>query len=635
MLILAVERHEVVLEASINGFKSIMKEASNIAKKTGKEIADSSKLGDIWNGNKYTLSNGKSYIRKETEEIGRTSQETSRKIEVTGTSIDKSFTKGLKSVKKLTLGFLGARTAFSLFRKYMSEYQSQNEDFANKMQLTTNVLVNTLAPAFEFFGNVIQYAVIGLARIIELLTGVNILAKTVDNGFKGASKSAKEFNDNLSGLDEISNISEAQGGLATGIGSQLNALDEFQKKIKEVDEWLAKNKIFNFFKDLWEDFKQQPSWLKWLEVGIGTTGLLLAKLGGGAGLTGILIGLSAISIAALISQIIELNKLLDETRKYAKTIEDGFNYVDKKGNEVTKNIANNIKEGNKSTEETIKLFKVAKGSIPQTIDDIIKRYDMLEEESTGLKGVVNTLWDTGVIEAHEAELRSATSQLDNYIDVMSAANDTNSLGEKELQDYANALVNAKDKLQKSGVEGKYYTDTLKKIDKELNNLKGKNVTPTVTVKAKADTYELERDYSNALSRITGRISEVLSGALSGGIAKKLFRKANGGIFTGSSWQPITAYAGGGLPNEGQMFVARESGPEMVGTIGGHTAVMNNDQIVASVSSGVYEAVLAAMGGQSDRPIVLNINGKEFAKATYSDYQDEGTRRGANTSIRRV
>ena len=635
MLILAVERHEVVLEASINGFKSKMKEASNIAKKTGKEIADSSKLGDIWNGNKYTLSNGKSYIRKETEEIGRTSQETSRKIEVTGTSIDKSFTKGLKSVKKLTLGFLGARTAFSLFRKYMSEYQSQNEDFANKMQLTTNVLVNTLAPAFEFFGNVIQYAVIGLARIIELLTGVNILAKTVDNGFKGASKSAKEFNDNLSGLDEISNISEAQGGLATGIGSQLNALDEFQKKIKEVDEWLAKNKIFNFFKDLWEDFKQQPSWLKWLEVGIGTTGLLLAKLGGGAGLTGILIGLSAISIAALISQIIELNKLLDETRKYAKTIEDGFNYVDKKGNEVTKNIANNIKEGNKSTEETIKLFKVAKGSIPQTIDDIIKRYDMLEEESTGLKGVVNTLWDTGVIEAHEAELRSATSQLDNYIDVMSAANDTNSLGEKELQDYANALVNAKDKLQKSGVEGKYYTDTLKKIDKELNNLKGKNVTPTVTVKAKADTYELERDYSNALSRITGRISEVLSGALSGGIAKKLFRKANGGIFTGSSWQPITAYAGGGLPNEGQMFVARESGPEMVGTIGGHTAVMNNDQIVASVSSGVYEAVLAAMGGQSDRPIVLNINGKEFAKATYSDYQDEGTRRGANTSIRRV
>ena len=114
----------------------------------------------------------------------------------------------------------------------------------------------------------------------------------------------------------------------------------------------------------------------------------------------------------------------------------------------------------------------------------------------------------------------------------------------------------------------------------------------------------------------------------------IFGRANGGIFAGH-WQPITAYAGGGLPDAGQMFVAREAGPEMVGTIGGHTAVINNDQIVASVSSGVYEAVMAAMGGQNDRPIVLNVNGKELAKVTYGDYQSEGSRRGANTSIRRV
>ena len=44
-----------------------------------------------------------------------------------------------------------------------------------------------------------------------------------------------------------------------------------------------------------------------------------------------------------------------------------------------------------------------------------------------------------------------------------------------------------------------------------------------------------------------------------------------------------------------MFIAREAGPELVGTIGGHTSVMNNDQIVASVSDGVYRAVKSAMG----------------------------------------
>lgn len=50
---------------------------------------------------------------------------------------------------------------------------------------------------------------------------------------------------------------------------------------------------------------------------------------------------------------------------------------------------------------------------------------------------------------------------------------------------------------------------------------------------------------------------------------------------------FTQYATGGFPNMGQMFIAREAGPELVGTIGSRSAVVNNDQIVESVSAGVY------------------------------------------------
>ena len=49
------------------------------------------------------------------------------------------------------------------------------------------------------------------------------------------------------------------------------------------------------------------------------------------------------------------------------------------------------------------------------------------------------------------------------------------------------------------------------------------------------------------------------------------------------------FATGGFPETGQMFVAREAGPELVGNIGRKTAVANNEQIVASVSRGVAEA----------------------------------------------
>ena len=53
---------------------------------------------------------------------------------------------------------------------------------------------------------------------------------------------------------------------------------------------------------------------------------------------------------------------------------------------------------------------------------------------------------------------------------------------------------------------------------------------------------------------------------------------------------LTKLASGGiLPNSGQLFIAREAGPELVGTMGGNTAVANNDQIVSGIQYGVAQA----------------------------------------------
>ena len=79
--------------------------------------------------------------------------------------------------------------------------------------------------------------------------------------------------------------------------------------------------------------------------------------------------------------------------------------------------------------------------------------------------------------------------------------------------------------------------------------------------------------------------------------------ANGGIFTNNRRLPITRYATGGLPKSAEMFMAREAGPELVGRIGSRTAVVNNDQIVASVSEGVYRAVVAALGSGGNQQAI--------------------------------
>ena len=53
-------------------------------------------------------------------------------------------------------------------------------------------------------------------------------------------------------------------------------------------------------------------------------------------------------------------------------------------------------------------------------------------------------------------------------------------------------------------------------------------------------------------------------------------------------------ATGGMVNEGQLFLANESGPEIVAQYGSKSAVMNNEQIVRAVSDGVYKAVSHAI-----------------------------------------
>ena len=142
------------------------------------------------------------------------------------------------------------------------------------------------------------------------------------------------------------------------------------------------------------------------------------------------------------------------------------------------------------------------------------------------------------------------------------------------------------------------------------------------------------DFSKIIEGVTAKISELkkqgnlsltLSAAISGvSKALSLIFKADGGVLRNGSWSPITAFAGGGIPDMGQMFVARESGPELVGTLGGHTAVMNNDQIVASVSAGVYQAVRAAMSG-GNQNITVNVNLEGDAEGIFRVVQKENDR----------
>ncbi|MBO7714640.1 MAG: hypothetical protein J6S85_13775 [Methanobrevibacter sp.] len=68
------------------------------------------------------------------------------------------------------------------------------------------------------------------------------------------------------------------------------------------------------------------------------------------------------------------------------------------------------------------------------------------------------------------------------------------------------------------------------------------------------------------------------------------------------WSEISLprFEKGGFPNSGDLFFANENGhPEFVGSVGGKTAVANNDQITEAIYSAVYAAITSAIS-QSNR-----------------------------------
>lgn len=57
---------------------------------------------------------------------------------------------------------------------------------------------------------------------------------------------------------------------------------------------------------------------------------------------------------------------------------------------------------------------------------------------------------------------------------------------------------------------------------------------------------------------------------------------------------LKMYASGGFPSMGELFLARESGAEMVGSFGNKTAVANNEQIVSGITYGVASGIRSVM-----------------------------------------
>lgn len=78
---------------------------------------------------------------------------------------------------------------------------------------------------------------------------------------------------------------------------------------------------------------------------------------------------------------------------------------------------------------------------------------------------------------------------------------------------------------------------------------------------------------------------------------------------------LKKYAAGGFPDYGDLFIANEQGPELVGTIGTRTAVANSSSIETAIYNAVRSAMSDSTGGQSaDIHVTVDIDGDTVGEA---------------------
>ena len=185
-----------------------------------------------------------------------------------------------------------------------------------------------------------------------------------------------------------------------------------------------------------------------------------------------------------------------------------------------------------------------------------------------------------------------------------------------------------DKMATFGKSFKKYYDEIKSVSTTtitgITDCINKIIDFAVRIKNNVDINRLNT-FTNALTKMGTAIKNLPSNKTIS-LTIKQAGTASNKVEIGT----MPLFASGGFPAEGQMFIAREAGPEMVGSIGNRTAVANNDQIVSAVSQGVYNAVVQAMGQSGgNQTVEAKVNDKVLFEVVLNRNRQETMRKGFN------
>ena len=412
-----------------------------------------------------------------------------------------------------------------------------------------------------------------------------------------AAKDAKEFKRQLMGFDEINNLTD-QSGNGTGSGGgggaakggfnfkdmfgeeTVGELSDFEKKIAEIGEkvrkalsdlgkWWADTK--KNLKQWWDNAKKNISqWWDGIKEKFANPitwapDWLLSLLGFGV-------------IRSNKRDSIHLPKEKKE-RPYGGTIED-LKKLRKEGRRTI----NLLNDGWITTRDQLGYVR---GDLEETSDTFRTK---LGESASNAFGKVETSATTA---SDTLKNRFALSVKDSGLAI---ENHIGKKGESSFNTFNTSITKTSTALKNNII------DPLGKVSTAIDNAFGKKIGVEFSKSLKGGKQDLD-NLTSGVDTFKSKMEQSFGKTWHMKVSGKLELESID-IFQDFELR-AKKYANGGMPETGELYFARESGPELVGTIGGHNAVANNADIVAAVSSGVASAVASVLGnGNTNVEVVL-------------------------------
>lgn len=658
-----VNKVEIIVEAqsdnAVKGIGRAVESLDELKKKFGQAMPEAADFSVKIKDTGKSAEKASSGWNKLLKSIGRIAFY--RAIRSALKAVTEAFKEGVQNLVQYSAAIGNVDSAMA--NPTMSAYATKLLQVKNAIGAAVAPLLQALLPVVNTVSNAFITATNAVNQFISALQGKSTWTAAKEypidyaESLNKATGAAKEFKKQIMGFDELNVINAPNQGGGGG-GSQqydysqmfedreidltsLNGVADIIERIKKAFNGLeeALNKI------PWEKVKGALSFFLSQGFIVGVNGLtdLATAIGGllNGDLLAFLEGMGDFGFDALLTNIVPVLSvislftgidftgfmdMLDAVRKFnfKKFLNDPLG--------ETKKLIDGIKEGGK---------KLGEDNLPR-LEAMINTWNTFKEKVAEGKEKVELFFSTFHTELMKASPTYASIVF--KIDTLDAKIQLFVFNVKEwLKDIKKDIKDKIDDIKTKIDDFKDKVNEFKQAAKEAFadfEIGLMNTSPAFAkVKYNLDAFEskVERfvfDVKQKLSTIWDGIVEGIKAPFNGAIGyfekfinniidgmNKVIQALNNTILkVGSvigiyeqiaplSHVSIPRFASGGIVGSaGQLFIANEQTPELVGNVGRQTVVMNNSQIVDAVSMGVARAVASVMSGGSDTPVNVNVDG---------------------------